>query len=368
MANPLNMLPACLGAVLALHCGAAQAQDRAQAQDQEQAQERDAVRFFTYENDSFFRSDRFYTSGVQLSVKRASDRRGRFARAWSEPLCRWAGCGDARLLTSQSNLGQLIYTPQDITVRAPQPFDRPWAGLLYVEQAYAFLSPDQRTLTTLSAQLGVSGRLSLAEPTQKTLHRLFDRPAPEGWDNQIGGTLAVMLSVEKRRALDALSLDLGGDVRLNSAAYWRLAAGSIMTYGAAGVAVVVGKDLPAVSPPPPGIGNKLAGGAAQRGPAVLTSCLAPWLQCTGFASLEARAVGYNLFIDGRLLHDDPSITRRKLVHDAVLGMRFDLPTTRSARHGPWFVQVKLTRRSPEIKSPLPVPRHRVAALTVGTEF
>ena len=350
-------LAAALAAVLASYSMSVGAQPAAP---------QDSVRFFTYENDSFFHTDRYYTNGVQFSVKHGSDLRGAFARGWTDPLCRWLGCADALLLTSQTNVGQLMYTPANISVSAPQPLDRPWAGMLYYEQSYAFLSPDQRTLTTLSAEAGVTGPLSLAEPTQKTLHHLFHRPTPEGWDNQIGGSLGLMVSAERRHALDVLSADLGHDVRLNTAAYWRVAAGNIMSYAAGGIAVVVGKDLPLVSPPPPGIGNKLAREAVP--PALLTSCIASWLQCTAFGSIEGRLVGYNVFIDGRLFHDDSVVQRRTFVHDAVLGMRFDFPHTRTAGHGPWFIQVKATRRSPEIKSWLPIPRQRVLALTLGTEF
>ena len=277
------------------------------------------------------------------------------------------GCDDARLLTIQSNLGQLIYTPRDIRVRQPQPLDRPWAGLLYYEQAYAFLAPDQRTLTTLPGQLGGTGKLSLAEPAQKAIHHLLERPQPLGWDNQIGGSLAVLASAEQRTAREAASFDLPNDVRLNTATYWRLATGTIQTYAAAGVAVVVGKDLPAVSPPPPGIGNKIGTGEARKGLG-MTSCMVPWVQCSAFGSVEARLVGHNIFLDGRLLRNDPKVKRRTFVHDLVVGSRFDFPNTRTANHGPWFVQVKLTRRSPEFRSSIPVPRHRVAAVTFGTEF
>lgn len=348
------------GALGLLHGAGAAAQAPASAPPPQ-----DTVRFFTYENDSFFQTDQHYTSGVQLSTKRSTDGRGDFGRAWTEPLCRWFGCADGLLLTSQTNVGQLIYTPNNITVRAPQPFDRPWAGLLYYEQSYSFLSPDQRTLTTLAAQAGVTGRLSLAEPTQKALHRLTNSTMPEGWDNQIGGSLGVMASAEQRTAVDSLSAALPSDVRLNTAAYWRLATGNIMTYAAGGLAVVVGKDLPVVSPAPPGIGNKF------RPPAralPVTSCMAPWLQCTAFGSVEARVIGYNVFIDGRMFRDERTIKRRKFVHDTIVGMRFDFPHTRTASHGPWFVQFKITRRSPEIKSWMPIPKHRVGALTIGTEF
>ena len=326
----------------------------------------DTVHFFTYENDSRFFTDRLYTSGVQFSVKRSSDTRGDFARGFTTRMCRLAGCNADKAFTSQSNLGQLIYTPRDITGAEPQPLDRPWAGLLYYEQAYTFLSPDQRTLTTFTGQVGVTGPGSLAEPAQKMFHRLLDRPAPQGWNNQIGGSLGVMAMAEKRTARESLSFDLPRSIRFNTATYWRVAAGNIQTYAAAGVAVVIGKNLPPVSPPPPGIGNKVAG-VGERKPSSLT-CLMRWIQCTTFGSVEGRVVGYNVFLDGRLFSRDREIEARAFVYDVVLGTRLDFPATRTASHGPWFVQVKVTRRSPEFRSPLGVPSHKVSALTIGTEF
>jgi lipid A 3-O-deacylase len=327
----------------------------------------ETVHFLTYENDSRFFTDRFYTSGVQFSVKHSTDTRGAFARRLTESMCRLARCDAGKAFTSQANVGQLMYTPRNIKLAEAQPFDRPWAGMLYYEQTYAFLSPDQRALTTFSGQIGVTGRASLAEPAQKAFHHLLDRPQPQGWDNQIGGSLGVMLSAEKRRARESLSFDLPSKVRFNTATYWRVAAGNIQTYAAAGVAVVIGKDLPPVSPPPPGIGNKVAG-AGERKASTFTSCLAPWVQCTSFGSIEGRVVAYNVFLDGRLFSHDPNVQPRTFVYDVVFGTRFDFPGTRTRSHGPWFAQVKVSRRSPEFRSPLGVPSHKVSALTIGTEF
>ena len=328
----------------------------------------ETVHFFTYENDARFFTDRFYTSGVQFSVKHSTDTRGGFARGLTTRLCGWTGCDASKVFTSQANVGQLMYTPRNIRLAEPQPLDRPWAGLLYYEQAYTFLSPDQRTLTTFTGQIGVTGPASLVEPAQKGFHHLLDRPQPQGWDNQLGGSLGVLVSAEKRTARESLSFDLARKVRFNTATYWRVAAGNIQTYAAVGVAVVIGKDLPPVSPPPPGIGNKIAG-AGERKTSPLTSCMVHWIQCTSFGSIEARAVGYNVFLDGRLFHDnDPQVQRRPFIYDVVFGTRFDFPGTRTAYHGPWFAQVKVTRRSPEFRSPLGVPSHKVSAVTIGTEF
>ena len=354
MAIYCSRLPCALAFALAFCCTA------------HAAPRQDTVHFFTVENDAGFDTDRYYTSGLQFSRKRSFDTRGRTALSLTSWPCKVLGCDGNTVLTSQTSIGQLIFTPQDITISTPQACDRPWAGLLYIEQSYAFLSPDQRTLTTLTGMAGVTGKPSLAEPVQKAWHRLLDRPHPRGWDNQIGTRLGLLVSAEQRSALDAFSVALPREVRLNTAAYWRIAAGNIETYAAAGLAVVVGKELPPVSPPPPGIGNKLYRGDAATGAA--TSCLTPWVQCTGFASVEGQLVAYNVFLDERRFRSHPHVKRRNFVRNLVLGTRFDFPGTRSASHGPWFVQFKVTRRSPEFRSSIPIPRHRVAAVTIGTEF
>lgn len=357
MSNLVTRTRACLVLTLA----AATAGSHAQA-----ALPQKTAHFLTWENDSKFFTDRFYTSGVQLSSKHALDKRGPFARDLTFTLCHWFNCDASNILSTQRNVGQLIFTPRDITQADPAPLDRPWAGFLYYEKIWSFRSSDQQTLTIITGQIGATGPLSLAEPAQTTIHRLLGRPRPMGWHNQIGASLGLNLSVEKRVAQPALSFDLPRGVRFNSASYWRLAAGTVQTYAAAGVAVVIGKNLPPVSPPPPGIGNAVL--PTMTGPLRSASCLFAWLQCTAFASAEARLMAYNLFLDGRPWRDDPHVDKRAMVVDLVLGNRFDLPRTRSASRGPWFVQTKVTRRSPDFHSPLGVPAHLVYALTAGTEF
>ncbi len=87
-------------------------------------------------------------------------------------------------------------------------------------------------------------------------------------------------------------------------------------------------------------------------------CGVPRLRCTALGSVATGSAGFTL------TRDAPRTT----VRDTMLGMRFDFPDTRSAAHGPWFIQFKVTRRSAAIKSWMPIPRHRAATLTLGTEF
>ncbi len=316
--------------------------------------------FVVWENDSRFNTDRYYTNGIQFVSRSTEDDRSALTRRWLGTACRLFGCGDARFLFSQHSLGQLMYTPGDIAVAAPQPLDRPWAGLLYVERQWLLLAPDGASITTLTAQAGVTGRLSLAEPAQKLFHRILDRPRPQGWDHQVGNTLAVLVSVERRSAWPGLSGDLVGDVQLRTAGHWRLALGSIMSYAAGGVSLTIGKNLPPVAPAPPGIVNRL-------GP-LDTICLRRWVQCTLVLGAEARGMAYNLFLEGRPWKDDPGVKPRRWVGELSAGLRLDFPGTRGREHGPWFAQLRAIRRSAEFRAPLPVPRHTVASLTLGTDF
>ena len=70
----------------------------------------------------------------------------------------------------------------------------------------------------------------------------------------------------------------------------------------------------------------------------------------------------------RPLIDAHKARQRDVARTLMAATRFDIPNTRTAAHGPWFVQIRITRSAPAIKSSIPIPRHRVAAITIGTEF
>ncbi|HZV67005.1 MAG TPA: hypothetical protein VFG03_19080 [Telluria sp.] len=52
----------------------------------------------------------------------------------------------------------------------------------------------------------------------------------------------------------------------------------------------------------------------------------------------------------------------------ALGLRVELADSRSEAHGPWCLQFRVARRGAQLRSSIPVPRHTVAMLTLGTEF
>ena len=330
---------------------------------------------FTFENDLFFNTDRYYTDGVQIEVKR------RWTDASEDPgkpltsACKYLGCEGQSLYVSHYKFGQLMYTPQRLSVHEPQPDDRPWAGMLYYAQDASFLSNDGSVLTTISGEIGITGRYSYAEQTQKWIHRTFSGTAPRGWSNQIGGEIGLMATVERRSAVAELSYAPSSDgTQLRATSHWRVAVGNIMTFAGAGLTFVVGKNLPLVADRGPGLDTK---DAPVRNQVINTldsaavpsrSCLFEWLECSASASIEARLMARNVFLDGTLFRDGASVESRLLVVDASLTGRLDFPRTRSSLTGPWFAQFRATRRSPEFKSAKPVHSQSFGALTIGTEF
>jgi len=81
------------------------------------------------------------------------------------------------------SIAQGMFTPADLTREEIISDDRPYAGLLLA--SLTFVRNSGRTQTSWGGGLGVVGPLSLAEATQKWLHRTYGWTEPRGWTNQL---------------------------------------------------------------------------------------------------------------------------------------------------------------------------------------
>ncbi len=81
------------------------------------------------------------------------------------------------------SIAQGMFTPADLTREDIISDDRPYAGLLLA--SLTFVRNSGRTQTSWGGGLGVVGPLSLAEATQKWLHRTYGWTEPRGWPNQL---------------------------------------------------------------------------------------------------------------------------------------------------------------------------------------
>ncbi len=144
-----------------------------------------------------------------------------------------AGCGDADCpATIGVAVGQLIYTPQNISATRPILTDRPYAGYLY--GALVARRGDSAGLQALELQVGATGDASLAGTIQRFVHRIGNWRRPRGWDNQLGGRVGLNLSYDAQRILASgrhaevstrggvalgtirTQLEMGGAVRLGT--------------------------------------------------------------------------------------------------------------------------------------------------------
>src|SRR6266850_2126324 len=141
---------------------------------------------FEFDNDTFLGSDDAFTAGWSFQVhSRVMDR-------WNPAFAGWIGklpgLGDdgqgRRVARWAFALSQIILTPEDISIAAPQPNDTPWAGILGASGTWS--SYDNKRLGAMQLYLGCMGPCSQAEHVQKFVHEdLGFGETPEGWANQL---------------------------------------------------------------------------------------------------------------------------------------------------------------------------------------
>lgn len=132
--------------------------------------------FFSYENDSVYGPDRYYSNGVQLSFITNNF--------------------DENFLNNYHNysfgIGHKIYTPYDIKIKEPIVNDRSYAGYLYF-----FLNKNIKhgnTFDSFGINFGFTGDMSFGEDIQKMVHNLIGSPEPKGWNSQIDDEFLFMIS------------------------------------------------------------------------------------------------------------------------------------------------------------------------------
>lgn len=134
------------------------------------------------ENDSPFKSDRFYTSGNFVSFTPENSR-------------------------FNFTLGIEIYTPED--AQTIDVTDHPYAGWLYFRTQYNKLI-NQNLLSSIALSLGTTGRNSFAHDLQNIVHEILSRDQFKGWDSQIPGKFGYSLDLSLEQLIPILSRNADG--------------------------------------------------------------------------------------------------------------------------------------------------------------
>ncbi len=256
------------------------------------------------ENDLFANRDKRYTSGVRISSLWAEERLPGILRRNLGWIPFFPEHGKKRF---GFQVGQSMFTSDDISQRDPPRDERPYAGWLYATMEVS--SDTDYRLDQFQITLGIVGPHSMAEQTQKTVHNIIGSPKPMGWQAQLKTEPGLNLSYQRKWKAQKEIIRLAG-LGVDFSPYVGGSVGNIFTHLAAGGIFRVGFDLPRDYGPPL-IGPSMAG----------SNFFVPtnnfgWYLFVGF---EGRAIGRNIFLDGNSFRSSRSVGKKYFVGDIMAG-------------------------------------------------
>jgi len=263
-----------------------------------------------FSNDLFGGSDAHFTHGTRFNALSPDGHVPAFIERAGKALPLFPQDGNLRVTYS---LGQEIFTPERIEERALIEDDRPYAGWTY--GGIGLVSENGDRLDNLELNVGMIGPASLADKTQIEYHKLIGVTVPEGWENQLHNEPGVVLYYE-RKWRNIWEMELGDLAMLNNLGvdltpHLGGALGNVYTYGAGGLTLRFGEDLPS-DYGPPRLRPALPGSDYFRPD--------DWFDWYIFAGAEGRLVVRNIFLDGNTFEDSHSVDKRPLVLDLQAGV------------------------------------------------
>lgn len=261
--------------------------------------------------------DRFYTHGTEISFASAEP-----APAYLEnitDMLPFYHKGEEGL--HGFSIGQKVFTPDNITQTESNPYDRPYAGWLYLDWGIAHQfeqQGDEERINGLVLTIGVVGPNSYADSMQKFLHNLTNSEYPQGWDHQLHNELGLGASYT-RKWRKIYHGESGREFELSR--HGGVTLGNVYTYASIGAMVRWGTQLkndigpPSISPGFTGI------------PAFRPDTPPNWYL---FGGTEIRAVARNIFLDGNTFKESQSVEKRNLVADLQFGVAFHYDNMRFA--------------------------------------
>jgi len=260
------------------------------------------------ENDMLAHTDSYYTNGIKFGI-------GVPGETLSELFCNSAKLVLAPFSNEEDKLhfgwfaGQNLYTPRKITIAAPQPNDRPWAAWAYLGGVAQRVNTENTKLDTLEVDVGMVGPPALGDQIQTGWRRLVGAAKPLGWDNQIPAEPALLVSYVRKQKL-----------RFNTP-YFELiphagaTVGNVFTLARAGGIARFGINMAGFGPDTIDPG----GAMLQNTRHATASDSRGKFEIYGFFGFDGRLVGRNIFLEGTMFRDSPSVSKRTYVNDVSVG-------------------------------------------------
>lgn len=239
------------------------------------------------ENDVFARpaTDHYYTQGLSIDY-----------------VCDPTVSGEV-IERDMYGIRNLIYTPSNIKIATPQPWDRPWAGLLAGTFTKQELAWDD--YTTKQWMIGVVGPWSQSGEIQTWFHGLIGSPEPMGWKNQIPNEPILNYNWNTYREIWFVGDSKGWCMDLTR--QYGYSAGTAFDNVEGGFIGRAGWNLPRDY------------GISPINPTITYRSIPEKLSAYVLAGATGRGVLYNVTLGGSLFQDGPSQTLKPFVSDEQIG-------------------------------------------------
>lgn len=144
----------------------------------------------SYDNDLFFLTDQYYSSGSNITYSRIIKEQSDFYQRFSSKKL------DSSKVITRYNYGHQIITTRNIQKRDVEDFDRPYAGWHYVN--FDLLNfPKKNVMNLYSIEVGLVGESSGIGNFHEWWHEQFNILKPRGWDFEIANELVINLSYNR---------------------------------------------------------------------------------------------------------------------------------------------------------------------------
>ena len=249
---------------------------------------------FTMENDAVVGNDRHYTSGARVQYESEDNA----LYDWTRSMSRWVPALGFEIQAEKwaVEVGQQLYTPDDLDARTVVKNDRPYAAWLYARAALQRRGPglgSSLAMEWLGLDVGVVGPEALGEEAQDTFHG----DAPNGWHNQLETEVTVGLRYLRRQLWEYRF----SDWRLHLIPFVDGAAGNVDIHVGGGAQVRFGYKVP----------NEFE---------VAHGETAPDWGAYIFSGIEGRWVIHNLFLEGNTFRSSHSVEEEPLVGNVSFGV------------------------------------------------
>lgn len=234
-------------------------------------------------------SDRYYTSGLRIGWTSGADAVDA-AAAWGHAI--W-GDGTTRV---SIDITQSLFTPNDTQIDPPNPFDRPYAGVLLAD--FGLIHDTAATRDLVAVSLGVVGPAALGEEVQNGFHNIIGDTPNRGWHYQVPDQPAVNLLVQRTWRLPIADL---GPLETDVLPSLTGAVGDVRDYFQAGSVFRLGQ----------GLGSDFGTARIEPGlnGADAFTQTAPFVWYV-FGGADGQAVGYDVTLDGSTFRrNSPSVPR-----------------------------------------------------------